>query len=311
MDQQLSYAEIFKTISKQVSLRKGNLSKRALMVGLPLIVPFVFLVNADDLLPKVISESAESLYYIVVSVFIGLGLLWAGVTSRIFRVERAIWIDSYFDGVNLTGKQSWKIASKLFWSNVALSLNVFLRYYLWLLVLWIFLIVGFSFLLRADAITFSVWWYMGIVVGIPTSFLVYSFYVKIRLRYLIFSFLDLYGTPEFSYRAVFKGAVAINKVTKGDSFQKTLVIMFGSEVVEFLATSAVNSSMRWSVSRMGGVGKAAGDVAGFATSQVAVALRSYTQDITYYAYYRAGRSLLYGGVNQAVNYQVYRLGQEK
>lgn len=309
MNQQFSYSDIIKTISEQVSLRKGALFKRSLAVSMPLIIAFTLLTNESNLLPHGSSDFIVQLYYIAVAILFVIGLLWAFVASRIFRIERAIWIDSYFDGVDLTTKQSWKISRKLFWPNVLLSLNVFLRYYLPLLILWIAIIIGLGGLISNGIIEFNLGWYVGIIVGIPISFLLYSFYVKIRLRYLVFTFLDLYGLPEFSYSTVFKKAVAVNKATKGDAFQKTLVVMLGSEALEYLTTSFVNSSVRWSTSRMGNTGKAVGDVAGFATSEVVAALRSYTQDITYYIYYQAGLSVLYGVDQRVVNQEVYRLGQ--
>lgn len=309
MNQQTSYGDIIKTISEQISSRKGILISRSLIVAMPLVIAFILLTSGEDILPNGSSEFTIQLYYAVTAILVVVGALWTVVMSRIFRVERAIWIDSYFDGVDLTNKQSWKIARRLFWPNVILSLNVFLRYYLWIPILWIVITIGIGGLISAGIIEFSVGLYIGIIVAIPVSIVLYSFYVKMRLRYLIFTFLDLYGSPEFSYSTVFKRSVAINKVTKGDAFRKTLVTMFGSEALEFLATSAVSTSIRLSTSQMGGAGKVAGEAAGFAASEIAATLRSYAQDVTYYIYYQAGRSALYGVDQRIVNQQVYRLGQ--
>ncbi len=127
-----------------------------------------------------------------------------------------------------------------------------------------------------------------------------AIYLKIRLRYLTFIFLDTYGTPGFSYNALFKKTREINHATKGDGFKKSLTVALGSDVAEAGVNMAIGGAIGAASSSLPLPGQAAGIVA----SEVTAAYKQYIQETTFYVYYRVGRSMVYGE-SQFVNNSLY------
>jgi len=305
--QNVSYPEILQSIGDQLKHRQSSIVKRVALTSLPLIIAVVALIFSDKIRQDLhFSDQVFTTYLVVFGILFLFALPWAVITNRIFRVERVIWIDSYFDKVALSDNESWRLAIKLFWPNVIISLLIFLRYYLILVVLWIAAFTLYGFYVSQKMTDFQILVYIIALIAIPLTFALYSFVVKVRLRYLLFVFLDMYRTPEFSYNSLFKEAIRINRVTKGDAFKKTLVTMLGAEAAENAINVVASYMISASTSQLGGTGQAAGAAVGMAASEVAVANRDYAEVTTFYIYYQVGRSILYGD-SQKVNQNLYSL----
>ncbi len=302
--QGIPYAHIIEEIKRQLVHRKRALFKRVALTSSPLIITAVLFGSSVKIQETYqLSDTMHGVSMTIAGVALLVSLIWFMITKRIFRIERAIWIDSFFDQVVLTDKESWRLAMGLFFPNIVVSLLIFARYHLVLILIWISVLVLGGFAMGGGG-TPDAGILILLIAAVPISFVLLAIYLKIRLRYLTFVFLDTYGTPGFSYNALFKKTREINHATKGDGFKKSLTVALGSDVAEAGVNMAIGGAIGAVSSSLPLPGQAVGQAAGIVASEVTAAYKQYIQETTFYVYYRVGRSMVYGE-SQFVNNSLY------
>lgn len=302
----ISYKDILDNIGLHLKERQGLIAKRASFVSLPLILTVVPMIFFGEL-TKSMGMSAGAtgfIFFILLFLVLFVGLPWAIIMGQIFKIERIIWIDSFFDKVQLTSKESWKLAKKLFWPSVLVNILVFIRYALPAIILSIGSITFYIMLSTQKVITFNWLVFMAILIGILVALIAYVFFINIHLRYLLFLLVDNYKSKEFSYRSLFKEMHSLNRTTKNSEFTKMLVTLLGMEAAESASNVVIGALSGGATSQMGGVGRAAGQATAMYASEVVATNKKYAQAVTFYIYYRVARELTYGK-SQTINHKLY------
>lgn len=249
-----SWDEIFQEIGKQLQTRSGLLVKRVLKISLPALA-ILFLIQLFGRLTQFNTNPSEAFLQLEIS-----SILWGSIALiviivftivyvAILKIEEAIWLDSYFDEVNLTPEESQRISNKLYGGWCSLQYKIFYRYYLWviltivaLLYSWIYIIVilGFG---RSLSPEFTQILSSILFIGGGIGIILWVRYLKIKLSYVPFVFLDRYdanlaSSPEF-WNEFFDELNHLNVVSKGDSFKKNVMIELGGDaamtLVEYIA----------------------------------------------------------------------------
>lgn len=307
----IDFKDILQNIGAQLKSRQKLIMKRVAFTSLPLIIPFALLAGISEISDE--WNLSDQTMGIIAAVLIGFIVLfalpWAIITGKIFSIERVIWIDSFFDKIALTDKQSWKMAKGLFWPTVWLNILVFFKYVLPVLLLCGAIIAGYLFLVFDKTIEYNVGIFLGGLVAVVVGASFYFYYLNIRLRYLPFLLADTYGNQNFSYGGLFTEMKRLNKATKTKDFVKMLVVTLGTDAVETAVTGLMNAGTNAVASQLGGTGKAVAQAAGMYANQVVATNKSYAQTVTFYVYYRVARKLTFGE-SQSINQALYqRAGQ--
>ncbi len=247
-----SWNEIFKEIGIQMNKRSGLLTKRVLLISAPVLVLFfifrlIINVPMTSSWLKALDMSYQLEIVYMVTAFIVILAVLTMISTAISKVEQTIWLDSYFDGKNLTPQESWKIAKKLYfpWNN--LQSKLFFRYYIWIILsiiavfvfgIYVFVVSNFGRTLPEN-VTMIAWSSYIIISGI--SLVVWTRYLKIKLSYAPFLFLDRYTGDAKSdfWKEFFIELDKLNEVSKGDSFKKNVMLELGADaamsLVEYIA----------------------------------------------------------------------------
>lgn len=268
-----SYLNIIKEIGVQLNYRKKIIFRRVIsLIFLPLTIWLVVLVlfvlivlNSSSVGEGGTTNNDTWFFY-----FLALILLWTillffynlVVVKTIFRVEKLIWLDSYFDKKNLQPEESWHIAKKLFLPTLKLALQLLLRFYLLPIVFYVISLYALYSGLPWESISEKLFpilspillqgvvnpdpgmikgilfVLMPFLLGIP--FAVWALYLKTKLRYVWFLFLDMYGRPNFSYRIYFEELEKLNKIGGSEIFRKALLINFSADSIPIIITLITN-----------------------------------------------------------------------
>jgi hypothetical protein len=153
----------------------------------------------------------------------------------ISKIEQVVWLDSYFDGKKLTPQESWKIAKKLYVPWGKLQIKLFFRYYVWIIIsaiasvviVWNILLKFIDFISESTLLTLSA--IMVAIIGI--SLILITRYVKIKLSYAPFIFLDMYQgeTSSSFWKEFFTELNQLNIVSKDQSFKKNVLLEIGAD----------------------------------------------------------------------------------
>lgn len=138
-----NYGQLLEEMGRQLNKRKLLLAKRIFLV----VWPYLLLVVAGYIFNHYYDiEAIMSANSLLFFVSFGLYLLFAGIYSMIIRfilkIEKQIWVDSYFDNKNLEPKDSWRIATRLFWPGLKLRLSLLLHYFFIPILLSLLVFVG-------------------------------------------------------------------------------------------------------------------------------------------------------------------------
>lgn len=244
-----SWNEIFKEVGLQLKSRSGLLSKRVLLVISTVLLVFIgarllFFLNPSFLQNSSIDSQIEIVFWVT------LGIIFITITTiismAIAKIERTVWLDSYFDGEKLTPEESWKISKKLYLPWSKLQSKLFLKYYSWIFVaglgLFLLLYILMSDFGRQLSVNFIIitWSSLFIITGISLIF--WTRYLKIKLSYAPFVFLDMYNgsfTEQF-WSECFSELEKLNKVSEGESFKKNVLLELGADasvtLIQFIST---------------------------------------------------------------------------
>lgn len=104
---------------------------------------------------------------------------------------------------------------------------------------------------------------------------------------------------------VASGINQLNEVMKGETFKKSLVVMFGTDAVNAVANVAI-SSVEKGVGSLGGSMAVIGTVAGVVAREISRQVTDYGNIAAQYALYRIARKQI-TGKEQEVNHFIYDL----
>lgn len=324
-----TWAEIFQNIGIQLHKRSGMLTKKVLKASF-FSLGAIFVIS---LFSRLFNLGILDKFFFSKSDFIGIPIFLYGSLSLIVviiitiilitlvKIEQVVWLDSYFDGKNLTPEESWKIAKKLYWGWSYFQFKIFYRYYLWvilaaliLLPSWFYIFVFSGFAKNAGAIAiFSPLVFIGGFVGL----VLWQRYMKVKLSFSPFLFMDRYkgGNIQASHfwHEFFKELKQLNEINKNDSFKKNVLLEIGADVAvtieqHIIAQIYREFSMAAGIlpSVPGAVVGALGDTAAVAAGEVAYRIIMFGK--------LAGQQVLYNfafktlhGQEREINEYIYNL----
>ena len=317
---EVTYQQILSEIGKHLNERKGLLFKRILLLTWPIIIvgvtTYLFLQGID--IGVIDKETPYLPYYIGgIGLMIFLSAIYYWIASIIFEIEKRIWIDAHFDGKNLHPDESWNIAKSLFGPSVKLWFSLLFRYVL-TPVLAFFVIIACSIFLLPSTGSNVVGLQIGLIAVGSISLVIYFYFLRIRLRYLWFIFLDRYHDAGFSHDKIFTEVEELNEVNKSESFKKALVSQFGSDVAKSISNLIVQRLSSYVIGAgvglsRGGMGILGGGLGSFGVvarvlgEEGSKQITSYGKIIAFYLLYRQARQLKYG---EAQINQEYKLETE-
>ncbi len=302
-----TYREIMGQMLEQLNQRKGTLFLRVLLILAPALVGMGLLMLLGSI-SKVADNSFTNSAAVWVIMILGILLLmispwWMLVIGHIFKIERIIWIDAFFDKITLSGSQSWRMARKLFWPSAGLDIIIFIRYYLLIYIAILGGISGYFALLVKHSLTFQVLPFLLSLAIIGVTLWLYGMYVRIKLRYIWFLFIDFQGTDRFSYGFLFSELKRLNKVYGNEAFKKLAVTSFGTDVAGEAVNALIGEASR-GLAASGDAGKAAGFFVDTIAGESVGIAKDYAKMTAFYMYYQIARSVLYNQA-QAVNSPLY------
>lgn len=232
----VSYKELLREAGRQLSSRKKILFRRVFFLAWPGMVMVVLLFIWRELIQgKILFEGSPWLIpsLIFLGVWLVFTLFYYAIFSSIFAIEKRIWLDSYFDQRNLNPKDSWRIAKKLLWPAIRIVGQIIIRFYLLPFTIYLFLLVVFVYYFGVISnIQIPPVLSIIIISGGLLALVIYFYYLKIKLRFIWFIFLDLYGRTEFSYKTLFQEMKKLNEINKTEIFKKTLLVNLGADSLE-------------------------------------------------------------------------------
>lgn len=198
---------------------------------------------------------------------------------------------------------------RLFWPALSFRLKIWFRYYLIpLIVLIVF--VGFAMMYvvsslhgagQADNIFFAILIFSVLFV---IALLAYSYYIKTKMRYSYFIFLDSFGQNN-SFATVIEEMKKLNEVSKSETFKKSLLLNIGADSVNSVATIAIRSISK-GVSSLGGAGRLFGGLARVYGEEASRQVTELGNISAQYILYRFARKEVYG-TEQEINENIYSL----
>lgn len=300
----IEYRQIIHELAGQFKVRKGDLTKRILI----LLAPFIIMLCLAFVLGPISNVVGEDNSVVGLVAFLALffaiiSIPWIFIFSHIFKVERIIWIDSYFDRVNLTSKESWRLARSLFWTSFWLDVITMLRYYLLPFLLVVTIVSGYIYLAATHLLSFDIFVFLLILLAGIMVLALYVFYMSIHLRYIRFVFIDLCGTTDYSSGRVFAENKKLRRVTKGADFDKVLASSIGIDATSQVASVTIGLLSK-SVHGLGGAGVLGGALINTIGGESIEIAKDFAKQINYYVFYRIARTQLYGSSNE-VNIALY------
>lgn len=309
-----TYKQMLQEIGKQLNLRKSLLLKRTLFISWPGLVLVALIwgwTKLDDagMLDRV-PETAIVPIMIAGGAFLLFAIVYMVIAGFMFEIEKQIWIDSYFDKKELAPKQSWKIAKKLFWPAFRLRVRIAWNYYLLPGLIFALLLVGLGYWANKSGVSAtyeSNIWVLGTILLLVFLLVavVYSYYIRVKIRYAWFVFLDIYKGEPFDTRVVLSQMNALNTASKSASFKKALVTEIGTDSAQTIANLAV-STIGWGMSHIPGVGEVLGGLTKAYGQELTRQATSLGKISALYLLYRFARKELFGS-EQVSNEYVYQL----
>ena len=304
----VTYKTIIEEIGNHLLERKKTLAKRVLFITWPWIIGIPTLIILMTVM--MINTDNTSVIYLTLGlsvIMLVFALPWVLITTFLFAIEKRIWIDSYFDGKDLSPKESWKLSKKLFKPTIKLFLFTVKKYplLLWPILYAIIFIVlvkfqWFVYFIENNeelAGIFLIFIPFVLVTGI-----IYAI-VILKLRFIYFVFLDHYGKRDFSFEEVLDESLLLNKVRGREQLRKILTTYAGVHSLGALV-NMVNSTL---LNRLGKyVGKAIIAPIRIYTSMYIKEASSFAKIIAWYLIYKKALKVFIG-VEHRVNKHLYQL----
>ncbi|MEK7554426.1 MAG: hypothetical protein AAB518_00350 [Patescibacteria group bacterium] len=315
-----SYRDLLTEAGRHIASRKWLLMRRTLLMVWPGLVAVVAWYILEILARSGNGEVTPEFALFaptLISVFIIVGILFGApyytIMSGIFKIEKTVWIDSFFDGRNLDSKTSWRIARRLFWKYVFFELQILFRYYgiLVLVLCAVFVAAGAGGWLDAkyDFKSISPQVIGGMIVAATIALYAWVYYLRTRLRYADFLFLDRVSSSGVRYADLFREMEELNQVRKREAFIKALVANVGSDTLKGI-TRILARDIAIGMGQLGAGGKVAGAVIGTYAQELSRQAIDLGNIAARYLMYRVARKIVYGS-EQEINEYLYRLGNDK
>ncbi len=252
-----SYKEILIEVGRNLAKRKGQLALRSFLIIWPwlVVVGFMTFLNPHD--PSTqnyfssLSDQGATIFLIGLLAWLVFTGIYICFMRLMFEVEKHIWVDSYFDKKDLTGRESWRITWRLFGPIAELCGRIFWRFLLFPLIVWgiamywdvVYLVSvsgrgSASSYLQSDIPIWHDPVLMGMVAGFIISAIlaVYCYTVSLRLRFVWFIFLDNYGTEQSSTKAIIEEQDQLNKAAESIGLKRAIATGITSSLVSVIAT---------------------------------------------------------------------------
>lgn len=136
------------------------------------------------------------------------------------------------------------------------------------------------------------------------SLIAYGYYLRTKLRYTYFIFLDFYGKSN-SYTLVMEEMKKLNSISKSETFKKSLILGIGSDTLNGIATLAIGSIGN-GLAQFGGGGKLLGGLIRAYGEEASRQVTELGNISAQYILYRFARKEVYG-TEQEVNENIYQL----
>ncbi len=303
----VKYREMLVSAAGQIQQRTGLIGKRVFLTTWPVMTFVVLQYVAASVFFDSIPLEVKYGFLTLWGVFAGIYGIFMGL---VFRIEKVIWIDSYFDGRNLTPEQSWRIARKLFVPNLKLFGAILVRYFIPVIVsvicgLMLIFLPFWNHLALNGSDAHAIYSMIGIFL-VAIMPLIYGYFLSVKMRFVSFLFLDTYGSG-LSWSNFFDELKKLNSVATSQSVVKTVAADFGAASIRGL-TSSLIITIQNSVTQVGPMGRAAGRVAGVYADGVSSSMVELGRDAAVYLLYRYAREDLYKKP-QEVNEALYNLAR--
>lgn len=290
-----SYNETMQEIGRQLSLRRGTMTKRVIFMIWPPMLAVISLVLLNYFYKAGLLKDDwqyANILLVAIAAWILFSIFYYYILSFIFDIEKRIWVDSFFDKKNLDPKDSWKIAKRLFWPYLRLQFEAFLRYLLPAIVaFFVFAVYVLTPLSRQR-------WFMEnsvlpVIVMLPSFIMaIYFYYLRVILRYLPFVFLDRYGTDQFSYSGLFKEMRKLKKIEGAKTHTRTLLTHLSADIFTGFS-SVAGAGVQAGLGQFGIVGKVLGVSARMTGEEAAKQVAAIGKIVTVYMLYQFARQQLY------------------
>ncbi len=305
-----TYKQMIEEMGKQLQLRKSLLFKRVLFITWPILLLIISGYGFQAVYDLETLPVEKQTWVIgVATVYIICSIIYSMIVGFIFEIEKRIWIDSFFDQKNLDSTTSWRIAKKLFWPGFKFRLQILWRYYLIPMGLATLIVGGIVVGVFKQA-TMSISQDNIIMVALVSFILliigltIYSYYIKTKLRYAWFIFLDTFGVS-YSFVNFVAEMEKLNTISKSETFKKSLIATVGTDSVRDLAGVAIGT-LSFAMSHLGGAGKMLGQLASVYGNELSRQATDLGNITAQYLIYRFARKELVGS-EQVVNEALYRL----
>lgn len=290
------YREIMNQVRSELDKRKGLLFGRVLLLAAPyLLLPTLFYVIVSIIYK--LGESAlsprQELFLAIALIVMALVLLWNIIIGRIFKIERILWVDSYFDEIPLSSSESWKLAASLFWPSLLLDFSIFFRYYALPLLITIAVAIGVTTVFQQSYIV-----YICAIILTCIGFSIYTFMIGLRLRYIWFVFIDMYGTPGYSIDAIYKQMYILSEQLQQEDFKRLIASTLTIDVTAEGADLGLSATTNL-IGMIGGPFRDAARMVQYVGSLMIRASQHYARMVSYYMFYRLARQSLYGVDNNS------------
>lgn len=303
--------QIITEIGKQLLSRKKDISSRSWtlwLAGLSMAGIYLLFFGVAWIIGQNFSfspKTEEALMFIFFPLFLA-SLCAAGMlVYYLFYIEKIIWIDSYFDGIDLSSQKSFKIAKKIFWPYLKMDLRISAKYYL---LPWI---IGLMSVLLA--------WFLGMrylgfnktiiimAVLFVATLLYTSVYIQTKkYKFAPFIFLDRFGQNK-SYASFIEELERLNNIHGDETFVKALITKIGvgslaaitGMIASILSIGIANSAIQKGVETTINL-----------SQEFVGQIQEYSEIVAFYILYRYAREQEFG-FKQEVNLNLYGLADSE
>jgi hypothetical protein len=301
-----TYHQLLQEMGRQIGQRKSALMKRVLLITWPyLLLVVVGYISKNTFNLKALAPDAQVEIVTVIAVYFVLALAYTMVISFIFQIEKQIWVDSFFDQKPLSLQQSWRIARKLFWPAFNFRVKLWFHYFGIPFIIVLAAIVAFFWVLITGAFgdQLVMIWLVGFF-GVMVGIVFYKYFLRIKLRYSWFIFLDKFGNTD-SYDVMINEMNTLNQISKSETFKKSLIANLGTDSINSLVQMAVGT-ISMGFAQFGEVGKAVGQVLNIYGKEMSRQTTDLANISAQYILYRFARKEAFGQ-EQEVNNTLYNL----
>jgi hypothetical protein len=308
-----TYKEIIKEIGTQIGARKKLLILRTLMIMWPVLLAIIVgyvstNIYGQDYIEQLVF-SIPNIFYIMA--YIIIAIVYMSIIGFVFEIEKRIWIDSFFDKREISGKASWGLAKKLLWPAIVFRFNLFLKYYLLpMMVIFLIIISPISVYKNINQYADYVYAYIILVAGSIIAMLIYNYYLRIKLRFSWFVFLDMYKGGKLDMSQIYDKMDHLNMTAKSEGFKKALILIVGVDSVKAITTQLIVvmtegiKALSSAIPGIGNTGKMLGDLTNAYTQSLIKQVTSYAEIVVIYILYRTAHKETYGQ-EQEVNEYMY------